>query len=79
MTKDLSARIKALVSKSENKAQELLIANQRIEYLEKKLANADGPDESVETQIAFINQVANSRTKFAKEAQELLDSINQEG
>ena len=72
-------QIRFLETQNENKAQELVIAYQRISDLEQQVSDLSGTDASYaspESQLDFIKKVADSRTKFSKEAQDILASLN---
>lgn len=71
--------IRFLESQNSTKAEELVRAYQRIADLETQISDATGVDSTYvapEAQIDFIRKVAESRTKFAKEAQDILASID---
>ena len=73
--------MRTLELQHESTAQDLSIAYQRIAVLEQQIAELSGPDNasvdaSSETQVDFIRRVAESRTKFSKEAQDIIDAID---
>lgn len=73
--------IRGLELENEAKAQDLSIAHQRIIDLEQKLEELSGPedgsvDASSESQVDFIRRIAASRTKFAQEAQDIVNTID---
>jgi len=79
MDNEIRAILRSLELQNEAKTQDLSIAYQRIANLEQEVAdltNADASYVTSETQVDFIRKVAESRTKFAKEAQGIIDAID---
>jgi hypothetical protein len=79
MDNETRAVLRSLELQNEAKAQDLSIAYQKIANLEQQVADLTGPDStyvSPETQIDFIRKIAGSSSKFAKEAQDIIDSVN---
>jgi len=81
MESDPTSIVRLLELENEARSQELAIAYQRIASLEDQVNALLGPidgsvDPSVESPIDFIRRVAESRTKFAKEAQDIIDAID---
>ena len=79
MDNEIRAILRSLELQNEAKTQDLSIAYQRIANLEQEVAdltNADASYVTSETQVDFIRKVAESRTKFAKEAQDIIDAID---
>lgn len=73
------ATLRTLELQNEAKARDLSIAYQRIADLEQQVADLTGTDASYiapEDQITFIRKVADSSSKFAKEAQDIIDSLD---
>jgi beta-lactamase class D len=73
--------INLLELQNEAVSQDLTIANKRIADLEQQVLDLSGPNDgsvemSTETQTEFIQRIADSRTKFAKEAQDIIAAIN---
>lgn len=71
--------IRSLESRNQASAQEALVARQRIIDLENQIKELTSTDESYvgpETEIEFIRKVAESKSKFAKEAQDILNAID---
>ena len=71
--------IRFLESQNSTKAEELVRAYQRIADLESQISDSSGTDStyvSTESQVDFIRKIADSRTKFAKEAQDIIASID---
>lgn len=71
--------IRFLESQNSTKAEELVRAYQRIADLEAQVSDSSGTDSTYvtpESQIDFIRKVAESRTKFSKEAQDIVDAID---
>jgi len=84
MDNETRSLLRSLELQNEAKAQDLSIAYQRIADLEQQLSDLSGPnsgsvDSTTETQIQFIQRIAESRTKFAKEAQDIISAINVAG
>jgi hypothetical protein len=80
MADGLTSVIRSLELSNQSLFQDLSLAKQRVAQLEQQVADLLGPedasvDTSFETQIEFIRRVADSRTKFAKEAQEIINSV----
>jgi hypothetical protein len=76
---NIDAIIRPLEIQLESTSQDLAIAQQRIARLEVELENVVGSDPtyvSNESQLDFIRKVADSRTKFAKEAQDIIAAID---
>jgi hypothetical protein len=70
--------LRSLELQNEAKAQDLSIAYQRISDLEQQVENLTNTDPTYatpESQVDFIRKVAASRTKFSKEAQDIIDAI----
>jgi hypothetical protein len=81
MDNEIRAILRNLELENNVKTQDLVIAQRRIADLEQQLNDFSGPndgsvDSTTETQIQFIERIAGSRTKFAKEAQSIIDAIN---
>lgn len=79
MESEIKAAIRGLEAQNEAKAKELVSAYARIANLENEVSSLTGADESYvtpEDQIAFITKIANSSSKFAKEAQDILANID---
>ena len=79
MDNEIRAILRRLELDNEAKTQNLSIAHQRIANLEQELAEITTPDSSyvsTASQVDFIRKVAESRTKFAKEAQDIIDAID---
>jgi hypothetical protein len=79
MDNETKAIIRTLELGNESKAQELSIAYQRIVNLEQQVADLTGSDlayDANESQIDFIKRIAASSSKFAKEAQDIIDVID---
>lgn len=79
MDNNTKASIRFLEIQNENKAQELTVAYARITNLENQVNDLQGPDNtyvSNESQVDFIRKIAESRTKFAKEAQDIIAAID---
>jgi hypothetical protein len=81
MDNEIRAILRNLELENSAKTQDLVIAQQRIADLEQQLNDLSGPNDgsvdfTTETQIQFIERVAGSRTKFAKEAQNIIDAVN---
>jgi beta-lactamase class D len=81
MDNETRGLLRSLELQNEAKSQDLSIAYQRIADLEQQVSDLSGPsagsiDFTTETQIQFIQRIAESRTKFAKEAQTIIDAIN---
>lgn len=71
--------IRFLESQNSTKAEELVRAYQRIADLESQISDSSETDStyvSTESQVDFIRKIADSRTKFAKEAQDIIASID---
>jgi hypothetical protein len=71
--------IRLLEAQNHSKAEELVRAYQRISDLESTVDELSGTDSTYvgpETQIDFIRKVAGSRTKFANEAQDIIDGLD---
>ena len=81
MDGETRSALRLLELQNEAKSQEISIAYQTIANLESRVAELSGPETefvanaSNEGQIDFIRKVAESRTKFAKEAQSIIDAI----
>ena len=78
MDNETKVTIRGLEIQNEAKAKELVSAYARISDLESEISNLTGTDETYvtpEDQIAFITKIADSSSKFAKEAQDILASI----
>lgn len=83
MDNETKQAIRILENEREAKSQALDAANLRIEQLERQVNDLSGPDNgsvdtSNESQIDFIRRVAESRTKFAQEAKDIVTLIDQE-
>ena len=79
MDNEIRRLIRSLELQNEAKAQELAIAYQRIANLEQQATDLTGADVSYvgpESQIDFIRKIADSSSKFAKEAQDIIDTID---
>jgi beta-lactamase class D len=81
MDNEIRSILRSLELQNEAKAQDLSIAYQRIANLEQQVADLSDPnsgsvDISTETQVDFIRRVAEARTKFSKEAQDIVDAID---
>jgi beta-lactamase class D len=81
MDNEIRSILRSLELQNEAKAQDLSIAYQRIANLEQQVADLSDPnsgsvDVSTETQVDFIRRVAEARTKFSKEAQDIVDAID---
>lgn len=79
MSDDTSTFLRSLELQNEAKSQDLSIAYQRIAELEQQINEVTGVDSSytsIESQIDFIRKVAKSRTKFAKEAQDIINAVD---
>ena len=81
MDNEIRSILRSLELQNEAKAQDLSIAYQRIANLEQQVADLSDPnsgsvDASTETQVDFIRRVAEARTKFSKEAQDIVDAID---
>jgi hypothetical protein len=86
MDNEVRAALRSLELQNESKGQELSMAKQKIASLEQdkidllseieSLTSDDPTYVSNETQIEFIRKVAESRTKFAKEAKDIVDVID---
>jgi len=81
MDNEIRAILRSLELQNEAKTQDLSIAYQRIASLEQQVAELSDPNSgsveaSTETQVDFIRRVAEARTKFSKEAQEIIDAID---
>lgn len=79
MDNEIRAILRKLELDNEAKTQNLSIAHQRIANLEQQIVELTVTDSSYvssESQIDFIRKVAASRTKFAKEAQDIIDAID---
>lgn len=79
MDNEIRAVFRSLELQNEAKTQDLSIAYQRIAELEQEVESLTVSDSSYvtsESQIDFIRKVAGSRTKFAKEAQDIIDAID---
>lgn len=70
--------IRSLEVQNEALGQDLAIANQKALVLEQQVADLLGFDDGtpIESQIDFIRKVAESRTKFAKEAQAIVAAVD---
>jgi hypothetical protein len=69
--------IRTLELKNQEQSQNLSIARQRITNLEQQVADLTGSDSTYtqpEAQIEFIRKIAASSSKFAKEAQDIIDT-----
>lgn len=78
MNNEIRSKLRSLELQNEDKAQNLSIAYQRIAELEQQVADLTGIDSSytsTASQIDFIKKVAQSRTKFSKEAQDIVDAV----
>jgi hypothetical protein len=76
MADDVHAILRSLEIQNESKAQEIAIANQKIEKLQMQLADSQGLDANPdESEFDFIKKIADSKSKFSKEAQDILDRI----
>lgn len=76
---DILADFRSLEIELESKLQDISIANQKIARLESEIAdltNTDSTYVSNESQIDFIRKVAESRTKFAQEAKDIIATID---
>jgi len=74
----MDSLLRSLELQNEAKTQELAIAYEKIANFEKQVADLTGPDTSYvtpEDQVAFIQKIADSSSKFSKEAQDILDAI----
>ena len=81
MDNEIRSILRSLELQNEAKAQDLSIAYQRIANLEQQVADLSDPnsgsvDISTETQVDFIRRIAAARTKFSKEAQDIVDAID---
>ena len=81
MDNETRSILRSLELQNESKAQDLSVAYQRIAGLEQQVTELSDPnngsvDVSTETQVDFIRRVAESRTKFSKEAQDIIDVID---
>jgi beta-lactamase class D len=81
MADGLTSIIRSLELSNQSLSQDLSLAQQRVVQLEQQVSDLLGPeassvDLSSETQINFIQRVAKSRTKFSKEAQQIIDAID---
>jgi beta-lactamase class D len=81
MDNEIRSILRSLELQNEAKAQDLSIAYQRIANLEQQVADLSDPnsgsvDVSTETQVDFIRRIAAARTKFSKEAQDIVDAID---
>lgn len=79
MDNEIRAVLRSLELQNEAKTQDLSIAYQRIAELEQEVESLTVTDSSYvspESQVDFIRKVAESRTKFAKEAQDIIDAID---
>jgi len=71
--------LRTLELHNEAVSQDLSIAYQRIADFEQTIADLSGTDSTYvapEAQVDFIRKVAASRTKFSKEAQDIIDTID---
>ena len=83
MDNETKQAIRILENEREAKSQALDAANLRIKQLELQVKDLNGPDNGSvdalnESQIDFIRRVAESRTKFAQEAKDIVALIDQE-
>ena len=81
MDNEIRSILRSLELQIEAKSQDLSIAYQRIASLEQQVAELSDPNNgsvaaSTETQVEFIRRIADSRTKFSKEAQDIIDIID---
>jgi hypothetical protein len=81
MDDETKSILRSLELQNESKDQNLSIAYQSIANLEQQIAalsdtSSGSVDISTETQTDFIRRIAESRTKFAKEAQDIIDVID---
>jgi len=82
MDERVASIVKSLELQNESKSRDLSIYRQRIDALESQIAkfdsesSVDGEYTQSETQIEFITKIAASKSKFSKEAQDLIDGIN---
>jgi len=79
MDNDIKTSIRFLEVQNETKAEELTRTYQRITDLETQVAdltNSDSTYVSPEAQVDFIRKIAESSSKFAKEAQDIIDAID---
>lgn len=79
MDNEIRAVLRRLELKAEAKTQDLSIAYRRIAELEQEIEGLTITDSSYvspESQVDFIRKVAESRTKFAKEAQDIINAID---
>jgi cell division protein FtsB len=81
MDNEARAILRSLELQNEAKSQDLSVAYQRIANLEQQVADLSDPnngsvDATTETQVDFIRRIAESRTKFSKEAQQIIDAID---
>jgi len=81
MDNEIKTNLRLLELQNEAKSQEISIAYQTINNLEQRIfeltdLNSGSVDISTETQIDFIRRIAASRTKFSKEAQDIVDAID---
>ena len=79
MDNDIRRVLRSLELQNEAKTQDLSIAYQRIADLEQQVADLTGSDASYvapEDQVAFIRKIADSSSKFAKEAQDIIDTFD---
>jgi hypothetical protein len=79
MDNNIRTILRSLELQNESKAQELAVAYGRIADLESQLEGLTGTDASYtapEDQVAFIRKVADSSSKFSKEAQDIIDALD---
>ena len=86
MDNEATSIIRRLELEGQAKSQDLVAANSRINDLEasvtdlqKQISDLTGSDPdylSNESQIDFITKIAASKSKFAKEAQDIIDGLN---
>jgi len=79
MDNNIRTILRSLELQNESKAQELAVAYSRIADLENQIGDLTGSDSSYvtpEDQVSFIQKIAESSSKFAKEAQDIIDALN---
>ena len=77
---DILSNLRSLEIELESKIQDIGILNQKVARLEGEIVDLTSSDfnyVSNESQLDFIRKVANSRTKFAKEAQDIIAAIDE--
>jgi adenylylsulfate kinase-like enzyme len=79
MDNNIRTVLRSLELQNESKAQELAVAYSRIADLENQIGDLTGTDASYvapEDQTAFIRKIAESSSKFSKEAQDIIDVLD---